>query len=87
MMGKSYPNDDARRSCVACLAFLTLLTCAGCPQYRDWRVPGEIRQMVEPRTDGDYYLYVPTTYDRQRTWALGDRLPWDPRLRRARATD
>ncbi len=53
-----------------CLLLLLLPLCAGCPQYRDPSVPGEIRRLTEPSLGGDYFLYVPTTYDASRRWAL-----------------
>ncbi|MHC4067837.1 MAG: PKD domain-containing protein [Planctomycetota bacterium] len=47
-----------------------MLACAGCPQYRDPTVPGEIRRVSEPALGGRYHIYVPTTYDRAKKWAL-----------------
>jgi len=49
---------------------LLLVWVCGCPQYRDPTVPGEVRKIAEPAEGRDYYLYVPTTYDPQRRWAL-----------------
>jgi dienelactone hydrolase len=51
-------------------AVLLLILCAGCPQYRDPTVPGEIQHVSEPNFGGKYYLYVPSTYDSEREWAL-----------------
>ena len=47
-----------------------LIPWAGCPQYRDPTVPGKIRRVSEPALRGSYYLYVPTTYDPAKKWAL-----------------
>jgi len=46
------------------------LCCAGCPQYKDPNVPGEIRQIKEPALGGQYYLYAPTNYDPTLAWPL-----------------
>ena len=49
---------------------LLLVACPGCPPYRDATVPGDIRKVAEPALGGDYWLYVPTTYDPAEQWAL-----------------
>jgi poly(3-hydroxybutyrate) depolymerase len=49
---------------------LILLACAGCPQYRDPTVPGEVRRVREPLTEANYYLYAPLTYDAANEYAL-----------------
>jgi len=49
---------------------LLLVACAGCPQYRDPSVPGEIRRVAEPALRGSYYVYAPTTYEAAKEWAL-----------------
>lgn len=41
---------------------IVLVTCAGCPQYADYRVPNPIRQEVEPEHNGKYVIYTPTRY-------------------------
>ncbi len=63
------------------LAALPLLFCVGCPQYRDATVPNEIERRVEPQTNADYLLYVPSNYNGRHPWPLiilchGTR-PWD----------
>ena len=47
-----------------------MIACSGCPPFRDPTVPGEIRKVTEPALGGDYWLYVPTTYDPAKQWAL-----------------
>ncbi len=60
-----------RRGQVAVAAsLLALVACAGCPQYRDPTVPGEIRRVSEPSLGGDYFAYAPVDYDRSREYAL-----------------
>ncbi len=54
----------------AVVAALTLVTCTGCPQYRDPTVPGEMRRLTEPLSGGEYYVYAPVTYDPAREYAL-----------------
>ena len=49
---------------------LSLVACAGCPQYRDPTVPGEIRRVAEPALGGEYYAYAPVGYDPARQYAL-----------------
>jgi len=62
-----------------------ILTCSGCPQYRDASVPNEITREVAADTSTPYLLYVPSTYDREHNWPLvilchGTK-PWDTPLR------
>lgn len=52
------------------MSALMLLACAGCPQYRDPTVPGEVRRVREPATEADYYVYAPLNYDPAREYAL-----------------
>jgi len=47
-----------------------LIACPGCPPFRDPSVPGDIRKVTEPALGGKYWLYVPTTYDPAKEWAL-----------------
>ncbi|MFQ5490462.1 MAG: PKD domain-containing protein [Phycisphaerae bacterium] len=49
---------------------LALALCAGCPQYRDPTVPGQVRHLTEPLHGQEYLLYVPTNYQPDRQWAL-----------------
>ena len=71
-----------------CLCGLVLAGVAGCPQYRDPRVPHPIEPMVEPDLGGDYLVYTPSTYDAAKSWPLiivchGTR-PWDSPRRQIR---
>jgi poly(3-hydroxybutyrate) depolymerase len=63
-------RDTVRRAGEAIIAVGLLVVCAGCPQYRNWDVPGEIQQVKEPAQGGEYFRYVPTTYDAPKKWAL-----------------
>lgn len=60
---------------------MIMVTGAGCPQYRNTDVPEPILQCVEPETQGEYRLYVPSTYDRSHKWPLvvlcHGTIPWD----------
>lgn len=58
-----------RRLLTAGLVLMTL-ACAGCPQYRDPTVPGEIRRVQEPTYGGSYFLYAPVGYDATKEYAL-----------------
>lgn len=49
---------------------LALAFCTGCPQYRDPTVPGEVLRVTEPLGGQDYWVYVPTSYEADRQWAL-----------------
>lgn len=69
MRSRSRVIASARRY-VWAIFFPLLATSWGCPQYRDPTVPGEIRKITEPALGDDYFLYVPTTYEADREWAL-----------------
>jgi poly(3-hydroxybutyrate) depolymerase len=58
------------RMLVGAATGLLLIACAGCPPFRDPTVPGDIRKVSEPALGGDYYLYVPTSYDPAKEWAV-----------------
>ncbi len=71
-----------------CFCSLLLVGAAGCPQYRDPRVPNPIEPTIESDLGGEYLLYTPSTYDVSRSWPLivvchGTR-PWDTPLRQIR---
>lgn len=75
---------------VACVSLcgLVMLSAAGCPQYRDPRVPNPIEPKAEPDRGSEYLLYTPSAYDGQRSWPLvvvchGTK-PWDTPLRQIR---
>ncbi|MFH0980717.1 MAG: PKD domain-containing protein [Planctomycetota bacterium] len=64
---------------------LLLTGVAGCPQYRDPRVPNPIQAVTEPDRGGEYLIYRPSAYDPDQSWPLvivchGTR-PWDYPLR------
>ncbi len=68
-----------------CLCVMLVMGVAGCPQYRDPRVPKPIEPVTEPDLGGEYLVYTPSTYDASRSWPLlvvchGTR-PWDYPLR------
>jgi dienelactone hydrolase len=53
--------------------FLTLLFCllfSGCSQYIDPNVPEPIRPFIEPQFGGEYLLYRPSSYDRNKAWPM-----------------
>jgi len=50
-------------------AVLTLVI-TGCSQYIDPNVPEPIRPFVEPQFGGEYLLYRPSGYDRNKAWPL-----------------
>lgn len=50
-------------------AFLTPVI-AGCSQYIDPNVPEPIQPFVEPQFGGEYLLYRPSSYDRNKAWPL-----------------
>lgn len=60
-----------RRRTRLCLG--SLLSCAlsmGCSQYIDPNVSEPIRPLVEPQFGGEYLLYRPSSYDRNKAWPL-----------------
>jgi poly(3-hydroxybutyrate) depolymerase len=67
---------------------LLLIGVAGCPQYRDSRVPNAIETVNEPDLNGKYLVYVPSTYNGERTWPLvivcHGTPPWDTPQRQIR---
>jgi len=68
-----------------CFCTLVLAGAAGCPQYRDPRVPNAIVSVAEPDLGGEYLLYTPSNYDACEPWPLiivchGTK-PWDSPLR------
>ena len=68
-----------------CLCGLLLASAAGCPQYRDPRVPNPIVPMEEPDLGGEYLLYAPSNHDAAKQWPLivvchGTK-PWDSPVR------
>lgn len=71
-----------------CFYGLLLVGVAGCPQYRDPRVPNPIIPTTEPDLGGEYLVYTPSTYDASKSWPLiivchGTK-PWDYPLRQIR---
>ena len=53
--------------------FLTPLFCllfSGCSHYIDPNVPEPIRPFIEPQFGGEYLLYRPSSYDRNKAWPL-----------------
>lgn len=67
------------------ICVLLLAGVAGCPQYRDPRVPNPIVPVAEPDLGGEYLVYTPSVYDPGKSWPLiivchGTK-PWDYPLR------
>lgn len=57
---------------VQCLLVVALVPLApsGCSRYIDPNVPEPIRPYVEPERGGEYLLYRPSSYKRDRSWPL-----------------
>ncbi len=78
------PAPAAQRSwplTITLLAAAAALFCCGCPQYRDPTAPEPVRKIREPDVGRDYLLYVPSSYDAEKTWSLvvlcHGTEPWD----------
>ncbi len=77
-----------RHLAVFAFACLILVTCSGCPQYADPRVPEPILTMKEPAWGGEYLVYTPSRYRHEEASALvilcHGTTPWDTPLREIR---
>jgi len=52
------------------MALWISLSLPGCSQFIDPNVPEPIRPFVEPQFGGEYLLYRPSSYDRNKAWPL-----------------
>ncbi len=57
------------RTCLM-LCLVSLLWLTGCPVLQDTDTPVDPVHLVSPRTDTEYYLYVPSYYRHDQTWPL-----------------
>jgi len=62
--------DIPQRSGRIFVILLFSLLLSGCSQYIDPNVPEPIRPFVEPQFGGEYLLYRPSSYDRNKAWPV-----------------
>src|SRR3990172_2443966 len=58
------------RTAICVHLLMICLPLTGCSEYTDPNVPEPIRPFVEPQFGGEYLLYRPSSYDRNKAWPL-----------------
>ncbi len=57
-------------SALVTLGLAMIVAATGCSQLTDPNVPRSIQRVLEPELSGEYFLYVPSGYDRELDWPL-----------------
>lgn len=63
---KFFRNITAMRTLTVSVLFLCVFAIAGCPVPQPQNTPVQQKLVSEPITRGDYWLYVPSTYNRDK---------------------